>query len=101
MKEQEWEKCAMWMWGSYGSSKKWLKKQVGFGKIAGTENTSDLLTKGLGREKSEEFVNDNCGEFRQGRAGKAVGLQRLTGKNGTYRLCERTGCDGTICDRLR
>ena len=37
---------------------KWLKKQVTYGKVPGAENCSDLLTKGLGREKSEEFIKD-------------------------------------------
>ena len=54
---------------------KLLKKIVGFHKLPGTENTADMMTKALNREKGDQFVRDMNGEFRQGRAGKAVRLQ--------------------------
>ena len=54
---------------------KWLKKIIGFHKMPGSENTADMMTKALNREKGDQFVRDMNAEFRKGRAGKAVRLQ--------------------------
>ena len=63
---------------------KWLKHIVNFSKIPGQYNCSDLVTKGLGREKCEEFMRElNC-QFRKGRAGKAVKIDGAIGKVGRH-----------------
>ena len=33
---------------------RWLQESVKFHNVAGTENTSDMMTKGLGREKADQ-----------------------------------------------
>ena len=59
---------------------RWLQEQVTFHKVAGAENTSDMMTKGLGRKKADQFIRDMSGEYRIGRSGKTV---RLHGGVGT------------------
>ncbi len=53
---------------------KWLNKIIAFHKMPGSENTADMMTKALNREKGDQFVKDMNAEFRKGRAGKAVKL---------------------------
>ena len=53
---------------------KWLKHIVNFSKIPGQDNYSDLMTKGLSKDKCEGFMRELDCEFRQGRAGIAVNI---------------------------
>ena len=66
---------------------KWSKTIVEFHKVPGSENTADMMTKALGREKGDQFVDDMNGEFRVGRAGKAVQLQ---GESAEIRIIRNT-----------
>ena len=64
---------------------KWLKHIVNFSQIPGQDNYSNLMTKGLGREQCEEFMRELDCQFRQGRAGKAVKIDRAIGEVSRHR----------------
>ena len=51
------------------------QKLLSFKKVPGTRNTADLCTKGLPREKIDEFINDINARFVEGRASLSARLQ--------------------------
>ena len=55
---------------------KWLHKVISFTKVLGTNDTADLMTKPLGKDKNDEFITKHIeAQYRTGRAAKAVKLQ--------------------------
>lgn len=57
-----------------------LKKVLKMGKVSGTDNCSDILTKNVSREILERHASGMDMEYREGRAEKAVQLHLLQRK---------------------
>ena len=57
-----------------------LKQEIAYGKVAGTENCTDLFTKHVPREKLEKFVGDLGYRLEGGRAQGAMELYEVTTK---------------------